>query len=311
MKNFEQFLVEAKDPKPKSKPKPKAKSKTSKAKPKRKPKPKVSPLTDGNLISDDIVIVPGRFNPPHFGHGLTMDYASNLADSIGDNMPADQSFYASKTQDPKKNPLPFELKIDFLKKMFPAHAEKWDDNLELRTIMDIAMDLDGKGYKNLHVVGRQDRRQMIEDLLRKYNGQLYNFKNIYSHSSGDGSDENNDFSGSKQRRLAMNGDFDKFKEGIKLNKKTFKVSDARKLFDFLRMFMVKNEEWLIDSVSHRELLFEMYKDERLFKPGDLVEHDITGLTGKVHRCGANHVICLTEDGVCFKSFVHQLSYLNT
>ena len=95
------------------------------------------------------------------------------------------------------------------------------------------------------------------------------------------------------------------------NKKTFKVSDARKLFDFLRMFMVKNEEWMIDSVSHRELLFEMYKDEQLFKPGDLVEHDITGLTGKVHRCGANHVICLTEEGVCFKSFVHQLSYLNT
>lgn len=303
MKNFEQFLVEAKDPK--------KKSTTSKTKAKKKPAPKVPPLMPGNKISDDIVIVPGRFNPPHIGHGVTMDYASLLAGSIGDNMPADQTFYASKTQDPTKNPLPFELKLDFIKRMFPAHAEKWDDNPELRTIMDIAMDLDGKGYKNLHIVGRQDRRQMIEDLLRKYNGQLYNFKNIYSHSSGDVNDENNDYSGSKQRRFALNGDFDKFKEGIKLDKKTFKVADARKLFDFLRMFMVKNEEWKIDSSSNKELLFEMYKDQLLFNIGDIVEHDITGLIGRVHRCGANHIICLTEDGVCFKSFVHQLSHLNT
>ena len=89
------------------------------------------------------------------------------------------------------------------------------------------------------------------------------------------------------------------------------MQDAKSLFQQLRMFMVKNEAWEIDPKSYQEYLFEMYKDEKLFSKGDLVEHDVSGLTGKVHRCGANHIICLTEEGVCFKSFVHQLSHLNT
>ena len=76
-------------------------------------------------VADDVVTIFGRHNPPHLGHKLTMDRAHDLAGSIGDNAPADQTFYTSRSQDPKKNPLPFEMKLDFLKRMFPDHAEKW------------------------------------------------------------------------------------------------------------------------------------------------------------------------------------------
>ena len=303
MKSFETFLIEASDPK---KPTP-----AKKANEVREKSPNLEP---GRKVSDDLVTTFGRYNPPHLGHGRTLDYASKLGDSIGDNMSADQTFYASRSQDPKKNPLPFELKVDFLRKMFPNHKDKWDDNPDTKTIMDAAVGAHQKGYKNFHFVGGQDRRQGMEDLLRKYNGQLYNFKNIYSHSAGDRDEQSEDpiakLSASSQRRAAMNNDFDKFAEGMKIDKKNFTMDDAKKLFQQLRMFMVKNEAWEIDSKSYQQYLFEMYKNDKLFTKGDVVEHDTTGLIGTVHRCGANHVICLTEEGVCFKSFVHQLSHIN-
>ena len=171
-----------------------------------------------------------------------------------------------------------------------------------------------KDIKNFHFVGGQDRRQGMEDLLRKYNGQLYNFKNIYSHSAGERDEQSDDpiakLSASGQRRAAMNGDYEKFSEGLKMNK-NFTMKDAKRLFDNLRMFMTKNEDWEIAPRDHQEFLFEHYKSNNLFNKGDVVEHEVTGLIGIVHRCGANHVICLTEEGICFKSFVHQLSHLNT
>ena len=304
MKSFENFLIEASDPNKKPEQK------------KANEVPMKTPLVQpGRKVSDDIVTTFGRYNPPHLGHGRTLDYASKLAGSIGDKTPADQTFYASKSQDPKKNPLPFELKLDYLRKMFPQHANKWDDDLNTKTIMDAAVGAHQRGYKNFHFVGGQDRRQGMEDLLRKYNGQLYNFKNIYSHSAGDRDEQSDDpiakLSASGQRRFAMNNDFEKFAEGMKIDKKNFTMQDAKRLFDNLRMFMTKNEDWEIAPRDNQEFLFEHYKNNDLFTKGDIVEHDVSGLIGVVHRCGANHVICLTDEGVCFKSFVHQLSHLNT
>ena len=245
MKSFENFLTEATDPK-----KPKEQKTAAQSQP-----PKIL-VTQPQRVSDDIVTTFGRYNPPHLGHGLTMDHASKLADSIGDSQRADQRFYASRSQDPKKNPLPFQLKIDYLKKMFPNHAEKWDDDENTRTILNAATKAHEQGYKNFHFVGGSDRRQGMEDLLRRYNGNLYNFKNIYSHSAGE-RDEMGDnpiakLSASAQRRAAMTGDFEKFKEGMKIGK-SFKMDDAKRLFDQLRMFMVKNESWENDARSEKEL----------------------------------------------------------
>lgn len=304
MKSFERFLIEAESPEKKPEQK--------KANQVKMTTPAVEP---GRKVSDDLVTTFGRYNPPHLGHGRTLDYANKLSQSIGDNIPADQTFYASKSQDPKKNPLPFELKLDYLRKMFPQHANKWDDDPDTKTIMDAAVRGHQRGYKNFHFVGGQDRRQGMEDLLRKYNGQLYNFKNIYSHSAGDRDEQSDDpiakLSASGQRRSVMNNDFEKFAEGMKIDKKNFTMDDAKRLFNNLRMFMTKNEDWEIAPRDHQEYLFEYYKQDELFQKGDIVEHDVSGLIGQVHRCGANHVICLTEEGVCFKSFVHQLSHLNT
>ena len=129
----------------------------------------------------------GRHNPPHLGHGRTFDRAGDIAKNIGDKSQADQRFFTSQTQDPKKNPLPFQMKLHYLKKMFPQHADKWsNDDTNVKNCIRCSHNRHTQqGYKNFHYVGGGDRKQGFEDLLRKYNGNLYDFKNIYSHNAGD------------------------------------------------------------------------------------------------------------------------------
>ena len=59
----------------------------------------------------------------------------------------------------------------------------------------------------------------MENLLRRYNGDLYNFDNIESHSAGareskDGSDPTANFSASSQRKFAADDDFDSYSKAI-------------------------------------------------------------------------------------------------
>ena len=263
-------------------------------------------------ISDDAVTVFGRHNPPHLGHKLTLDRAHDIAGNVGDKAPGDQMFYTSRTMDPKKNPLPYQMKINFLQKMFPDHAKKWDTDPEMKTILNAAQKAHGKGYKNFHFVGGGDRRQGMEDLMRKYNGQLYNFDNIYSHSAGErdeagtGDDPIAKLSASRMRKFALDDNFEEFQGGLPKFDKKFTMEDAKSMFDSLKMFMQKNEEWEVDYRSHRETLREMYATRKIFNVGDFVESLTNGLVGEVYRRGANHLICVTEDGIMFKSFIHDV-----
>ena len=283
MKNFSSFLVEAED----------------------------APIfgEEPNRVSDDVVTVFGRHNPPHLGHKLTFDRASDIAGSIGDNTPADERFYTSHSQDAKKNPLPFQTKVDHLKRMFPEHAGKWDTDETVRTILGAATKAHDDGYKNFHFIGGSDRKQGMEDLLRRYNGNLYNFDNIYSHSAGERDEDSEDplsqLSASRQRKMAMDGDLDGFAQGLGIGE-NYTMDDAKELFMALRQFMQRNEEWEYDYRNNREHIRDLYLEGRLYSRGDLVESLTSGLVGEVHRCGANHLICVTEDGIMFKNFVHDV-----
>ena len=272
-------------------------------------------IQEPKRVSNDLVSVFGRHNPPHPGHGLTLDHASKIGESIGDNQQADQQFYTSRSHDPKKNPLPFQMKLDFLKKMFPQHEQKWDTDENVNTILGAATKAHDKGYKNFHFVGGSDRRQGMEDLLRKYNGNLYNFDNIYSHSAGERDEEGlgdnpiAQLSASKMRKMAMDGDMEGFMGGLPMGpdfESNFQEGDAKKMFEALRMFMQKNEDWQVDYRNNRETISEIYREGGLYNRGDVVESLTSGLVGTVHRCGANHLICVTEDGIMFKNFIYDV-----
>lgn len=262
-------------------------------------------LNKPDRVSDDVMTVFGRHNPPHLGHGLVLDHASKLAESIGDNAQADQRFYTSHSQDPKKNPLPFRQKLGFLKEMFPKHADKWDDDENVRTILGAASKAHEQGYKNFHFVGGGDRKQGMEDLLRRYNGNLYEFDNIYSHSAGERDEDSDDpmmsLSASKLRRMVQGGDLWGFLEQFPGNGDL-----AKRLFSAVQMYGQKNEEWEIAPRYHQSTIREMYLEGKLYEVGDIVESLTSGLIGRVHRCGTNHLICVTEDGIMFKNFIHDV-----
>ena len=254
-------------------------------------------------MNDSVVEVFGRHNPPHMGHGLTFKHANDIAQ----NENADQRFYTSRSQDPKKNPLPFEAKLGFLKELFPQHQEKWDPDKNIRTILGAATKAHKDGYKNFHFVGGGDRRQGMEDLLRRYNGNLYDFDNIYSHSAGERDEDSDDpimnLSASKLRRMVQSGDSQGFIEQFPNNGDV-----AKRLFAALQMYGQKNEDWEVAPRYNQSTIREMYLEGKLYQVGDIVESLSSGLVGKVHRCGTNHLICVTEDGIMFKNFIHDVQY---
>ena len=258
----------------------------------------------GERVSDTLMTTFGRHNPPHLGHKLVLDKAHDIAQNEG----ADQRFYTSHSQDRAKNPLPRDIKLKFLKKMFPSHSEKWDADDNVKTILGSAQKAHQDGYKNLHFMGGGDRKQEMENLLRKYNGNLYDFDSIYSHSAGerDGDAEDDpisQLSASRQRKAAQNDDFDGFMGGLELNK-SFTEEDARELFEAIKLFGMKNEEFT------DEELRDFYTEGRLYRVGDVVESLSNGMVGKIHRCGTNHLIVVTEDGIMFKSFIQDVQAIS-
>ena len=252
-------------------------------------------------VNDSLVTTFGRHNPPHLGHKLTLDKAHDLAQNEG----ADQRFYTSHSQDRKKNPLPRDAKLGFLKKMFPDHADKWDGDDNVKTVLQAAGKAHKDGYKDLHFMGGGDRKDQMENLLRKYNGDLYDFNKIYSHSAGDRDelgiedDPIAKMSASRQRKAAQNDDFDGFMDGI-LTHGSFSKDDAKELFKMVQMYGMKNEEYSSDELR------DMYTEGSLYEVGDVVESLDNGLIGEIHRCGANHLIVVTDDGIMFKSFIHDV-----
>ena len=54
-------------------------------------------------------------------------------------------------------------------------------------------------------------------------------------------------------------------------------------------------------------LRENFIGDKIFRVGELVESVNTGLIGKIIRRGTNHLICVTEDKIMFKSWIKDVS----
>ena len=64
--------------------------------------------------------------------------------------------------------------------------------------------------------------------------------------------------------------------------------------------------WEIAPKYDPENLRESYIENKIFKIGDRVENLNTGLIGRIIRRGANHLICVSENNIMFKSWVKDL-----
>ena len=66
------------------------------------------------------------------------------------------------------------------------------------------------------------------------------------------------------------------------------------------------ELWQIAPKYDMKNLRENYVKSKIFRLGDKVQNLNTGLIGEVMRRGTNHLICVTEEGYMFKSWIKDL-----
>ena len=254
--------------------------------------------------STGAVIVFGRFNPPTIGHEKLLKAAATQAKREG----ADLAIYPSRTQDKKKNPLDPKIKIGFMKTMFPDYQESIFDDNNAKTIFDVLSAKYAVGYKSVTIMVGQDRLAEFQGLAQKYNGsELYAFDEIKVVSAGARDPDADDVSGmsaSKLRAYAAEDDFNAFSKGVP-NKMT--VIQKKEMFNAVRKSMsIKEELWQIAPKFDPESLRESYVKGKIFRIGDIVENLNTGLVGQVNRRGTNYIICVTEDGIMFKSWLRDI-----
>ena len=260
------------------------------------------PKTKGTLT-----LAFGRFNPPTIGHEQLMNVARDAAKKDKDGQ---YLIFPSRTQDKKKNPLDPDTKISYMKRMYPDHADNIVNDPETKTIFDVLKMAHNDGYTNVRIIGGADRVKEFEKLSGNYNGKLYAFDNIEIVSSGDRDPDAKGMEGmsaSRMRLAAAESDFKTFREGLPPN---IKRSEAKELFDVLRGAMQVKEGWNIWEIAPKfdwKNLRENYITQRVYKVNQLVENLNTGLIGKIIRRGANHLICVTEDKIMFKSWIKDVS----
>lgn len=150
---------------------------------------------------------------------------------------ADYAIFASKSNDPKKNPLTFRTKIKFLKQSFPKHSKNINASPRLKTILDVMKFLDKK-YAEVSLVVGSDRAAEFKKLLNHYNGREYDFERVEIISAGERDPDAEDVSGmsaSKMRKAAAEGDYASFKTGSPLK-------NPKALYTAIRNGMKINEE---------------------------------------------------------------------
>ena len=251
-----------------------------------------------------LTIAFGRFNPPTTGHEKLLD---TVASSSDDN---DYMIVPSRTQDKKKNPLDADTKVSVMQKMFPKHKDKIVNDKANRTIFDVLKKAHTDGYANVRILGGADRVKEFEKLTSNYNGKLYNFDNVEVVSAGARDPDSDDVTGmsaSKQRKAAAEGDIKTFMKGVP---KSLSQKDAEELFKKIRTAMNIKEGfkmWEIAPKFDWKGLRDNYVQEKIYRVGQMVENMNNGLVGRIIRRGANHLICVTEENLMFKSWIKDVS----
>jgi hypothetical protein len=155
----------------------------------------------------------GRMNPPTIGHARLLNTTARASNG------GDYYIFLSHTQDSKKNPLDYNTKVDFVKSMYPQHADRVSYG-SLRTIMEIMEFLYHNNYTDVTYVCGNDRLPAFKELLNKYNGveggkTYYKFNSIDIVSSGPRDPDDDGVAGasaSAARAAAEAGDKEEFKK---------------------------------------------------------------------------------------------------
>jgi hypothetical protein len=273
------------------------------------PAPQQAPEGESQEEAPTLTVVFGRFNPPTVGHEKLLKSAKRISSG------GDLKIYPSRTQDPKKNPLDPDIKVSFMKKMFPSFEENIINDDDMKSIFNVLVNANEDGYGNVNIVVGSDRQAEFENLAQKYNGDLYTFDLIRVVSAGvrdADADGVEGMSASKMRKAVVDDDFNSFRKGTP---KTLDDADTQALFNAVRQGMgvkkskVQKESYALWEIAPKydmENLRENYVNGKIYRIGDTVQNLNSGLVGEVTRRGTNHLICVTEEGYMFKSWIRDV-----
>lgn len=255
-----------------------------------------------------VVVVVGRFNPPSKNHESLLRAGFSQANRLGYEF----RVYPSRIQDSLTNPLNPSSKIEYMSMLYPKYSDYIVDNEESKTIFDILDSLYGDGYSDVTVVVGQERLGEFQSLIHKNDGQTYQFNNIEVISAGvkdpDSEVEDPGSSALMRASVAMN-DYERFKAGLP---KGISNDITGQLFDSLKKIMQVTEDveaWRIAPQLDSNGLRWNYKNNGLYEVGTFVENLNTGLVGEIIRKGTNYIICVTEEGIMFKSWLRDVRQL--
>ena len=253
---------------------------------------------------DTAIFTFGRFNPPTTGHEKLIDA---LAREQSKNSGSLMYVFPSQSQNPKKDPLPFALKVAYMRKMFPKYAKNIMANKKIKMVFDIAVYLHNKGHRAIVMVVGSDRVAEFDTLLNKYNGVngrhgYYGFDNIEVVSAGERDPDAEGVTGmsaSKMRAAAVDGDFDTFKMGVPSG-----FRDALKLYNDVRKYMGIREERDMGEMNDFETLRDLYLTGKIWNVGDIVEAN--GIEGRIIRKGTNYLSYVDEENKVHKAWLHDI-----
>ena len=257
-----------------------------------------------------LTIVFGRFNPPTVAHQELLDTAAQISSEEG----SDYIIVPSRSFDSKKNPLDPDTKIFFMRKLFPDHGERIVNDPNQITIFDTLKKAHNDGYSAIRIVCGNTRVKEFENLANNYNGQLYEFEGIEVLPVGEIDADGKEVDGitsSRMRLAAAEGDLVTFRNLIP---QSIPRKEIIQIFDLVRQGIgieeIQQEGynlWEIAPKFDLQSLRENYVSGNIFKVGTIVENLNTGLSGKIIRRGTNYLICVTEDGMMFKSWIKDVS----
>lgn len=178
----------------------------------------------------------GRFNPPTVGHKKLIDTVVDASDG------GDFYIFTSQSQDPDKNPLDYQTKVNFLKKLFPDIQDKIVYDVSIKNVLQAADKLKASGYTAATFVCGSDRVPEFTKLLNTWNGMdktpRFGVLNIISSGEReDGVEGVGGVSASMAREFVKNNDFESFKGTVPNNPQL-----AKEIFDAVKQGMAASKK---------------------------------------------------------------------
>jgi hypothetical protein len=191
-------------------------------------------LTSLTPSTNKAIFIFGRMNPPTLGHELLIAKAVEL----GRKENRDCYVFLTKTQDNKKNPIPFTDKLKAINAALPS--VNFINSNNIKTIFDAVGFLIDSGYNDLVLVAGSDRAGEYDSLFQKYINNpdpekrlnLVSFRTAVAGENRDpDSDDASGVSATKARNLAKSGDFTSFRKVLPTG---MPEAEAKVLFDQIR-----------------------------------------------------------------------------